>query len=72
MVSGLTFKSLIHFEFIFVYGVMKYSSFILLHVSIQVPVCAWVYLWAFYLAPLVYISAFGPVPYHPDDCSFVV
>ena len=32
IVSGLTFRSLIHFEFIFVYGVRKYSSFILLQV----------------------------------------
>jgi len=30
IVSGLTFRSLIHFEFIFVYGVRKWSSFILL------------------------------------------
>ena len=28
IVSGLTFRSLIHFEFIFVYGVRKYSSLI--------------------------------------------
>ena len=34
-VSGLTFKSLIHFEFILVYGVRKYSNFILLHVAVQ-------------------------------------
>ena len=27
MVSGLTFRSLIHFEFIFVYGVKKCSNF---------------------------------------------
>ena len=27
IVSGLTFRSLIHFEFIFVYGVRKWSSF---------------------------------------------
>ena len=27
MVSGLTLKSLIHFEFIFVYGVRKWSNF---------------------------------------------
>ena len=32
MVSGLTFRSLIHFGFIFVYGVRKCSSFILLQV----------------------------------------
>ena len=35
IVSGLTFKSLINFEFIFVYGVRKCSSFILLHVTAQ-------------------------------------
>ena len=32
IVSGLTFRSLIHFEFIIVYGVKKCSSFILLQV----------------------------------------
>ena len=35
IVSGLTFRSLIHFEFICVYGVRKCSSFILLHVVDQ-------------------------------------
>ena len=35
IVSGLTFRSLIHFEFIFVYGVRKCSNFILLHVAVQ-------------------------------------
>ena len=35
IVSGLTFRSLIHFEFIFVYGVRKCSDFILLHVAVQ-------------------------------------
>ena len=35
MVSGLIFRSLIHFEFIFVYGVRKCSSFILLHIVDQ-------------------------------------
>ena len=34
-VSGLTFRSLIHFEFIFMYGVRKCSNFILLHVAVQ-------------------------------------
>ena len=33
--SGLTFRSLIHFEFIFVFGVRKCSSFILLQVVDQ-------------------------------------
>ena len=35
IVSGLKFRSLIHFEFIFVYGVKKCSNFILLHVAVQ-------------------------------------
>ena len=35
IVSGLTIRSLIHFEFIFVYGVRKCSSFILLQVVDQ-------------------------------------
>ena len=35
IVSDLKFGSLIHFEFIFMYGVQKCSSFILLHVAIQ-------------------------------------
>ena len=34
IVSGLTFKSLIHFEFIFVYGVRRCSGFILLSVTV--------------------------------------
>ena len=37
IVSGLTFTSLIHFEFIFVYGVKKCSGFILLQVVDQFP-----------------------------------
>ena len=35
MVSGVTFRSLIHFEFIFVYGVRGCSNFIRLHVAVQ-------------------------------------
>ena len=35
IVSGLTVKSLIHFEFIFMYGIRKCSSSILLHVTVQ-------------------------------------
>ena len=31
----LNFRSLVHFEFIFVYGVKKCSNFILLHVAVQ-------------------------------------
>ena len=33
-VSGLRFRSLIHFEFIFVYGVKKCSNFIVLHAAV--------------------------------------
>ena len=35
IVSGLTFRSLIHFEFIFLYGVRKCSNFTLLYVAAQ-------------------------------------
>ena len=35
MGSGLTFRSLIHFESILVYGVKKWSGFILLQVAVQ-------------------------------------
>ena len=94
--SGLIFRSLIHFEFIFVYGVRKCSTFILLQVVDQfsqhhllkrlsfsncislasfiedkVSIGSWIYLWAFYSVPLIYISVFVPVPYCFDDCSFV-
>ena len=96
IVSGLMFRSLIHFEFIFVYGVRKCSSFFLLQVVDQfsqhhllniffsplyilasfikdkVSIGAWVYLWAFYFVPLIYISVFVLVPYCLDDCGFVV
>ena len=81
IVSGLTFRSLIHFEFFFVYGVRKCSNFILLHIAVQfsqhhllkrLSLPHWVYFWAFYLVPLVYISVFLPVPYCLDNCSFVV
>ena len=35
IVSGLTLRVLIHFQFFFVYGVRKYSNFILLHGAVQ-------------------------------------
>ena len=35
IVSGFTFRFLIHFEFIFVYSVRKCSNFMLLHVAVQ-------------------------------------
>ena len=35
MVLGLTFKSLLYFEFIFVHGMRDCSSLILLHVAVK-------------------------------------
>ena len=35
IISGLTFRALIHFELIFMYGVRKCSNFILLYVAAQ-------------------------------------
>ena len=35
IVYGLTFRSLIHFEFTFVYGINKCPNFILLHLAVQ-------------------------------------
>ena len=97
IVSGLMFRSLIHFEFIFVYGVRKCSKFhsftigwpvfpaplvkeidfspsyiLASFVKDKVSVGAWIYLWAFYFVPLIYVSVFMPVPYCLDDCCFVV
>ena len=45
IVSGLTLRSLIHFEFIFVYGVRKCSSFILLQVVDQFSMLGLVFKW---------------------------
>ena len=94
ILSGLMFRSLIHFEFTFVYGVRKCSSLILLQVVGQfsqaplvkevifcplyilasfvkdkVSIGAWIYLWAFYFVPLIYISVFVPIPYCLDYCG---
>ena len=35
IVSSLKLRSLIHFKFMFVYGIRESSSFILLHVAVQ-------------------------------------
>ena len=43
IVSVLTFRSLIHFEFIFVYGVRECSNFLLLHVAVQLSYSRWTY-----------------------------
>ena len=97
MVSCLTFRSFIHLEFIFVYGVRKWSSFILLHVAVQysqhhllkrlpffpldtlscfvkyeLTIKLWVHFWVFYIAQLIYVFVFVPVPYCLDDYSFII
>ena len=38
----------------------------------KVLIGVWVYLWAFFLVPLVYISVFVPLPCCLDNYSFVV
>ena len=38
----------------------------------KVSIGVWIYLWAFYFVPLIYISVFVPVPYCLDDCGFVI
>ena len=55
MVSHLIFRSLNHFEFIFVYDVRECSSFIDLHVAVQFPqdhLKRLSYLHCIFLAPL--------------------
>ena len=47
IVSGFTFRSLIHFEFIFVYGVRECSDFILLYIV--------------FLAALIQETVFSPL-----------
>ena len=37
----------------------------------KVTICVWVYLWAFYPVPLIYVSVFVTVPYCLDYCCFV-
>ena len=63
IVSGLTCRSLIHFEFIFVFGVRKCSNFILLHVIvpasfIEEAIFAPLYILASFVKNKVPISAF--------------
>ena len=68
IVSGLTFRSLIHFEFIFVYGVRKCSSFILLQVVDQFSQHQLLkrlsFLYCIFLPPLSKIRC-------PEVCGFI-
>ena len=38
----------------------------------KVTISSWIYLWAFYSVPLIYIFVFVPVLYCLDDYGFVV
>ena len=49
--SGLMFRSLIHFEFIFVYGVRECFNFVLLQEAAQ-----------FFPAPFIEDTVFSPLP----------
>ena len=51
IVSGLTFTSLIHLEFIFVYGVSECSNFILFYLFIYLWLC-WVFVSVRGLSPV--------------------
>ena len=35
----------------------------------KLSIGVWIYVWAFYFVPLIYISVFVPVPYCLDDCG---
>ena len=50
IVSGLTFRSLVHFEFMFLYAVRKYSNLILLNVAVQLK--RLYFLYCIFLPPL--------------------
>ena len=55
IVSGLTFRSFIYFEFIFVYGVRKCSNFILLH---ECPVLPELFIEEAVFAPSYILASF--------------
>ena len=78
IVSSLTFRSLIYFEFTFVYCVRECSDFTLLHVAVQFSQLHFVkrlsllhctflpilssQVHGFILVPLIYVSIFVSVP----------
>ena len=68
MVSGLTFKSLIHFELIFLCGVRYWPTFVVLHVAVQFSqhhlLKRLSFLHYMFLAPLSKISC-------PYMCGFI-
>ena len=68
MVSCITFRSLIPFEFIFEFGVRKWPSFILLHVVVQFSQH---YLWKRLSFSLwIFIPALSKINF-PYNCGFI-
>ena len=53
-------------------GMAAHCNILASFVKDNVSICAWIYLWAFYFVPLIYISVFVPVPYCLDNCGFVM
>ena len=97
MVLWLILKSFIHLEFISVYDVSWWWSFIVFvcscpdlpiplveevtftpfyasapFVEHQLIIKTWIYFWALYSVPLVYVSVLMPVPYCFDYSGLVV
>ena len=67
MCSFLVLPALLIEETVF-YPLYILASFVKYKLSIG----SLIYLGAFYIVSLIYISVFVPVPYCLDDCSFVV
>ena len=67
IVSGLRFRSLIHFEFIFTYGVKKCSNFFLLHYFIY---CFPFIFFSWRLITLQHCSGFKIRIVTPFTCGF--
>ena len=44
-------------------GMATYSRILASFVKDKVSICVWIYPWAFYFIPFIYISVFVPVPY---------
>ena len=67
------YKWLTSFPSTLVKGVVYFPLYTLASfVENKVSIGSWIYLWAFYSVPLIYISVFVPIPYCLDDCGFVV
>ena len=67
MISHLTFNYLIHFYFIFEYGMKKQSSLIILHVALQLS--KYHLLKRTFLPPLLYVMTYVSVGSFSLFCS---